>query len=56
MKTNAPKSVTWIIATIAGVAGILGEFNLVNGLGEYSLWLLTGGFVLLSLSSLMKDL
>ncbi len=56
MKTNAPKSITWIIATVAGVAGILGEFNVVNGLGQYSLWLLTGGFVLLSLGALLKDL
>jgi len=57
MKTNAPKVVTWAIATLLGVLGIIG--HLEPGMGFLSanhFYLLAGGFIILALASVLKGL
>lgn len=54
MKLNAPKKITFLIAVIAGVLGIIGHF--VGVLSGASFWLLAGAFVLLALSCFLKGL
>ena len=54
MKTNAPKSITLMIAVILAILSILGFF--VPVLGGVSFWLLLAGFVLLLAGNLLKGL
>ncbi len=57
MRTNAPRVITWVIALILGVAGIVGELVTKTGfLAENAFWLLTAAFVLLLLGSSLKGL
>lgn len=56
MKLNAPKQVTWIIAVIVGVLGIIGHETSLGFATVYSHWLLVVGFVLLALATMVKDL
>ena len=52
MKTNAPKQITWIIALILGVVGILA--NLVDIpviTPEIGLWLVAAGWALLLIAT-----
>ena len=62
MKLNAPKQMTWLIAVIIGVLGILLSFGIFNDvpvikeLARYSFWLVTAGFGLLTLGTFLKGL
>lgn len=56
LRLSAPKVITWWIAVILGVLGLLGHFGTVAVLSEYSFWLVAAGFVLLALATLLKDL
>jgi hypothetical protein len=57
LKLSAPKEITWIIAVILGVVGLLMEFGVIGALGSIeAFWLLGAGFVLLALASLVKGL
>lgn len=56
MKLSRPKNITWIIAVIAGVLGIIGSFVSIPIISEYSFWLVVIGFVLLALATYFKDL
>lgn len=56
MKTNAPKQATWIIATVLGALGIAGQLVPIGEIAPYSFWLVTAGFVVLALASIVKDL
>ena len=56
MKLSAPKKVTWLIALIAGVLGILGTFIDLPFVSSYSFFLVAAGFVLLVLATYLKDL
>ncbi len=56
MKTNAPKVITWWIATIVGVVGILSHFISMGPLSANGFWMVAGAFGLLALSNVMKDL
>lgn len=55
MKLTPPKVVTWVIALIIGVIGIIGK---LGGFitADLSFWLVVVGFVILLLASLWKDL
>jgi hypothetical protein len=53
---NAPKKVTWLIAVIVGVVGIIGHFITIPVVSSISYWLLFGGFVLLTVATLVKGL
>ena len=56
MKLSSPKKNTWWIALIFGALGILGHFGIIPVLGTFSFWLLSIGFVLLVLATLVKGL
>jgi len=56
MKLSAPKQVTWLIAVIAGVLGILGTFIDLPFVSDYTFFLVAAGFVLLALATFLKDL
>jgi hypothetical protein len=57
MRLSAPKFIVWVIAVILGVLGIVGA--LLGGLPIISanaFWLVTGGFVLLTLGTALKGI
>jgi nicotinamide riboside transporter PnuC len=56
MKLSAPKTVTWWIAVVLGVLGILGNFVTLPFVSGLSFWLVAIGFVLLALATYLKDL
>lgn len=58
MKLNlsAPKEVTWIVAVIAGVIGLLMHFGVFSLAGVSAFFLVGFGFVLLALATLLKNL
>lgn len=55
MKLSAPKKVTWWVALIVGVVGILANFVTIPFLSGYAFWLVAIGFVLLVLATYLKD-
>ena len=56
MKLNAPKNITWWIAVIVGVLGILGSFVELPLVSTYSFLFVVIGFVLLALGTFLKGL
>ena len=58
MKLSPPKNITYLIAVIVGLLGILLEYSIVSfsGLQQYSTEMIILGFVLLALGSLLKGL
>jgi len=55
MKLSAPKQVTWWVAVVVGVVGILAYFVTIPFLSDYAFWLVVIGFVLLVLATYLKD-
>ena len=55
MKTSAPKKITWFIALIVGLLGIIGRFVAIPYATQYSFHLVAIGFILLVLGTLLKD-
>ena len=56
MKLNAPKQLTWLIAIILGVLGLIGFFVALPFITAYAFWFVFAGFALLALASAMKGL
>ncbi len=56
MRLSRPKNVTWWIAVILGVLGIISQFVAIPVLSDGSFWLVAAGFVLLALATYLKDL
>lgn len=56
MKLSAPKVITWWIAVVLGVIGLLGSLGVVTALGGNSFWLVTAGWALLVVATRIKDL
>ncbi|GAB4188774.1 MAG: hypothetical protein Tsb002_15270 [Wenzhouxiangellaceae bacterium] len=56
MKTNAPKSIIWIIAVILGALGIAGKFVAISFVSVNAFWFVVVGFVLLAVGTVMKGL
>ncbi len=57
MKTNAPRTVTWLIGLLLGLAGIVGELATKSGfLAENAFWLVAAAFVVLLLGTTIKGL
>jgi len=54
MKLNTPKMITFWVALILGVLGLLGK--VIPFLSPYGFWLLAVGFILLVLGLLVKGL
>jgi hypothetical protein len=59
MKLNAPKMITWVVALILGVIGILihvGSVSIVAVPFGLGFWLVAVAFVLLLVATLLKGL
>ena len=56
MNLSAPKQITFWIAVILGVLGILGTLVPTIGLGSFAGWLLIIGFIVLVLANLLEGL
>jgi len=56
LKLSEPKVVTFWIAVILAVLGVLAFLGTIPGLSSYAFWLVVAGFVLLALANLLKDL
>lgn len=56
MKLSAPKQLTWWIAVVVGVLGILGSYISIPLVSTYSFLFVVVGFVLLALATLLKGL
>jgi len=56
MTLSAPKTITWWIAVILGVLGILGNLVVIPFVSGYAFWFVAAAFVLLVLGTFLKDL
>lgn len=56
LKLSAPQEVTWIIAVVAGVLGILTEQGIFSIGGLSAFLLVAAGFVILAIATLVKGL
>ena len=56
MSLSAPKQVTWLIALIVGVVGIVVSLVTIPVLSGFAFWLVVVAFVLLILATLLKGL
>ena len=55
MRLSAPKNVTFYIAVIIGVLGLIGVLvSSIPVLGQYGVWLVVIGFVILALGNLLE--
>jgi len=58
VKTQAPKSITWLISVILAALGILLYLGIIKipVLAPYDFWLVAVAFVLLALGNILKGL
>ena len=58
MRLTPPATATWIIALVIGVLGILAQQGVfrIPGLGIQPFWLVTIGYVLLLVASLVRGI
>jgi len=56
MKLNAPTKNWWWISVILAVVGVIGYFVAIPFVSVYAFWLVTVGFVLLALSTVLKGM
>ncbi|HLD94678.1 MAG TPA: hypothetical protein VI703_10810 [Anaerolineales bacterium] len=56
MNLSAPKQLTFWVAVILGVLGIVGTYVTLPFVSAYAFWLLVVGFVLLALGNMMEGL
>lgn len=56
LKLTEPKVVTFWIAVLLVLLGVLASEGIISGLAIYAFWLVVAGFVLLALGNLVKDL
>jgi hypothetical protein len=56
MNLSAPKQITWIIAVILGIVGILGQYGVVAAASAYASWLLIIGWALLAIGTAVEGL
>ena len=55
MKLYKPKQVTWRIALVCGLVGIVASFVRIPVLSGWSFWLVSVAFVLLILSTVLRN-
>jgi hypothetical protein len=56
MKLNAPKQITWLIALVLAVVGLVGELVTISVITDYSFWLMAIAAVLLLLATYFPGL
>jgi hypothetical protein len=56
MKLNAPKKMTWLLAVILGLLGLLSTFVAIPFVSLYAFWFVFAGFGVLTLGTFLKGL
>jgi hypothetical protein len=56
MRLNAPKQITWIIALILGIAGLLGFLVTIPVISELAFWIVLVALILMLLATYLRDL
>jgi uncharacterized membrane protein len=56
MKLNAPKQITWWIALVVGVVGVIGNLVAIPVVSTIAFWLVVIALALLLLATAVKDL
>jgi hypothetical protein len=56
VKLSAPKQVTWWIALVVGVVGVLAYLVTIPVLSGFAFWLVVVAFALLVVATFIKDL
>lgn len=56
MKLNAPKQITWIIAVVIGIVGLIANFVTIPVISPLAFWLVFVAFALLALGSYFEGL
>jgi hypothetical protein len=56
VKLSAPKQVTWWIALVVGVVGVLAHLVTIPVLSGFAFWLVVVAFALLVVATFIKDL
>ncbi len=56
MKLSAPTQAVWIIAVVLGVVGILAHVVPIPQLAAYAFWMVSLGFILLTMGTMLKGL
>jgi hypothetical protein len=56
LKLSAPQEITWWIAVVLGVLGILGNFTKIQFVSANAFWLVAIAFVLLAVATYVRDL
>ncbi|MBN2200831.1 hypothetical protein JW777_02640 [bacterium] len=56
MRFSAPKKATWWIALILAALGVVGTFISIPLISGIAFWLVVAGYVLLALSTSVKNL
>ena len=55
MRLSAPKQVTFWIAVILAILGLLASLVVIPGLSGIAIWVLAIGFVILAVGNLVKE-
>ncbi len=56
LNLSAPKNITWWVAVVVGVLGILARFVKLPFVTQHDFWFVVVGFVLLVLGTLLEGL
>ena len=56
MKFSAPKQITWWIAVVIGVLGILATLVTIPVLSGFAFWLVVIGFALLAVATVVEGM
>ena len=56
MKLSAPKVITWWIAVVIGVLGILGHLTTIQFVSANAFWFVAIAFILLAIATLVRRL
>jgi hypothetical protein len=56
MQLSAPKQITFWIAVVVAVVGLLGALLKVSVLDTWGIWVLALGFVILAIGNLMEGM
>ena len=56
MKLTAPKQITWWIALIIAILGLLGHFGIVSAVASYAFWLVLIAYAVLAVATLTKGI
>lgn len=56
MKLNAPKQITFLIALVVAVVGVISSFVAIPVLSGFAFWLVVIGFIILAAGNTIKGL